>query len=603
MQVGRRSTLRNRWLASEKRFFIFKLHGDVEDLQTIVLTKRDYRDIINSSEAYRTALSQILATRTALFIGYGLRDYDLNLVLSEQASLFKLYNRRHYALLPDPGTILPKAFLEHYNVTVIPYSSKKQHAQLETLVSGLAKLVKPAQRPNEGQGPREIRKLMEIEREYCRALDTHIEQARARFLRDEAWSFLTAEDQQLVSESLEFWEEKEVSVRNTEAALRQSQKMEAIGQLAGGIAHDFNNLLAVIRGNAELALSQAEQLGPSEALDCVKEVIAAGDRAAALTRQLLAFSRKQVMQPVPVKLNEVVGNLAQMLKRLIGEDIDLDFQYAAELPRVQADIGMIEQVLVNLVVNARDAMPKGGCLTIKLSAVDVDLRRATEIPEARPGLYVRLSVADTGCGISEEVLPHVFEPFFTTKEVGKGSGLGLSTVYGIVRMHSGWIDVESKVGRGTTVHVLLPTTRAVAMPVPEDVDPNNLRGNETILLVEDDAPVRFMISGVLRKHGYQVTEAPHGPAALNAWKASSGAFDVLVTDMIMPQGMSGYELSLLLLRESPKLAVIYMSGYAAELTKADSLSLDYHFLQKPFAHRQLLRVVRSAIEARTSQQR
>jgi signal transduction histidine kinase len=247
-----------------------------------------------------------------------------------------------------------------------------------------------------------------------------------------------------------------------ESQLRQAQKMEIIGQLAGGVAHDFNNILTVIQGNASLL--QNTELKPEESQECMQQIAQAAERAATLTRQLLMFSRKQVMQPVNLNLNEVVAQMSKMLRRVLGEHISLQSNYAADLPLICADTGMIEQILMNLVVNARDAMPTGGSLTITTGVKNVDAEQATQTPGASPGLHVWLSVGDTGCGITPENLQRLFEPFFTTKEVGKGTGLGLATVYGIVQQHHGWINVASEVNRGTTFQIYFPT---LANPPPK----------------------------------------------------------------------------------------------------------------------------------------
>ena len=394
--------------------------------------------------------------------------------------------------------------------------------------------------------------------------------------------------------------ESEARYRSSEAQLRQSQKMEAIGQLAGGIAHDFNNLLAVMRGNTELILMMESQFS-KQAGDCLKQVVAAADRAANLTRQLLTFSRKQVMQAQPVNLNEVIANFTKMLKRVIGEDIQLRLNYAGRLPFVQADVGMIEQVLVNLVVNARDAMPKGGQLLIATETTHLNARFAKAHPEARAGDFVCLSVTDTGTGIAAENLPQIFEPFFTTKEVGKGTGLGLATVYGIVQQHQGWIEVGSKLGTGSTFKVLLPAVSQppAAAAAPERVEAKPAGGCETILLVEDEEAVRSMTTRLLERFGYHVRQAASGPQALEVWRTHKAEITLILTDMIMPESMSGRELVEQLLAERPVLKVIFMSGYSGDNVSKDTAFLRRtrtRFLQKPCNSRTLLQTVRESLD-------
>jgi two-component system cell cycle sensor histidine kinase/response regulator CckA len=394
--------------------------------------------------------------------------------------------------------------------------------------------------------------------------------------------------------------ESEARYRLSEAQLRQSQKMEAVGHLAGGIAHDFNNLLAVMRGNTELVLMTESQLSDAVS-DCLKQVVSASDRAANLTRQLLTFSRKQGMQPQPLDLNEVVGNFAKMLKRIIGEDFRLQCTYAARLPAVQADVGMLEQVLVNLAVNARDAMPKGGQLLILTETTRLDAAHASAHPEARAGDFVCLSVTDTGTGIAAEHLPHLFEPFFTTKEVGKGTGLGLATVYGIVQQHEGWIEVASELGAGSTFKIFLPALEPslAAVSATEPVEAKPAGGSETILMVEDDEAVRSLTSRILRRSGYHVHEAASGPQALELWRAHKQEIALVLTDIIMPEHMNGRELADQLRAERPDLKVIFISGYSGETVGKDSAvpwRTGTGFLQKPCHRHTLLQTVREALD-------
>ncbi|MGA2786603.1 MAG: response regulator [Verrucomicrobiota bacterium] len=377
--------------------------------------------------------------------------------------------------------------------------------------------------------------------------------------------------------------------------LHQARKMEAIGQLAGGIAHDFNNLLTVIHGNVQLVLMDESQL-KEENRQCLKQITDATERAADLTRQLLTFGRKQVIQFQPLDLNHVIGSFTKMLKRVIGEHITLQCRCAKDLPAVNADVGMIEQILLNLIVNSRDALPQGGSIVIATETVSIDASRAETHPEAQTGEFVCITVRDTGMGIYPEYLPRIFEPFFTTKEAGKGTGFGLATVYGIVKQHRGWIEVSSQVGNGTTFKIFLPAsgTGAAIKPVPQKKAIPAGR-HEKILLVEDDADVRTVTRGVLEGSGYQIWEAANGLEALNVWKKNASQIDLLLTDFIMPGGLNGTELAARLRGERPNLKVILMSGYNSDLP--GNIQPHSHILSKPFSLESLTETVRSCLDA------
>jgi two-component system, cell cycle sensor histidine kinase and response regulator CckA len=391
----------------------------------------------------------------------------------------------------------------------------------------------------------------------------------------------------------------EEALREAQENLRQSQKLETMGQLAGGVAHDFNNLLTVIRGNAELGMMAARG-SSGKVSECLDQISAASERAANLTRQLLTFSRKQMMQPQLVNLDDVIMNLGKMLKRIIGEAIDLQYRYSPALPPVQADTGMLEQVLVNLVVNARDAMPNGGQLLITTERLAFPAAPASSHPEARPGDFICLTVQDTGTGISPENLPRIFDPFFTTKEVGKGTGLGLATVYGIVKQHQGWIEVSSRVGAGAAFKIYLPAlpcARPASSQGTSDAEPP--RGKETVLLVEDEEAVRSITRLLLEHSGYRVLEAGSGPEALKIWESAAPEVDLLLTDVIMPEGVTGCKLARDLLGRKTSLKVIFHSGYGGEVMRESSELLrqtNSCFLQKPCAPRDLLCAVRRCLD-------
>ncbi|HEV7745398.1 MAG TPA: PAS domain S-box protein [Pyrinomonadaceae bacterium] len=387
----------------------------------------------------------------------------------------------------------------------------------------------------------------------------------------------------------------EEALQASEEQLRQSQKLEAVGQLAGGVAHDFNNLLTVITGYSDLTLKKLAQGDPARGN--VEEIKKAGERAASLTRQLLAFSRKQVLQPKVLNLNAIVSDVDKMLRRLIGEDIDLLTILEPGLGKINADPGQIEQVVLNMVVNARDAMPLGGKITIETSNVYLDNEYGRSHTAIRPGNYVMLAFSDTGTGMDAATQAHIFEPFFTTKGQGKGTGLGLSTVYGIVKQSEGNVWVYSEVGQGTTFKVYLPRVDDAA-PIETDSETavNMKRGRETVLLAEDEEPVRRLTKTILESNGYQVLEAMSGAQALSIYKDHAGPVNLIVTDVVMPR-MGGRELAESLKTLSPKIKVLYVSGYTDDaIVRHGLLDQKMAFLQKPFTPDALLRKVREVLD-------
>ena len=373
--------------------------------------------------------------------------------------------------------------------------------------------------------------------------------------------------------------------------LRQAQKMEAIGQLAGGVAHDFNNILAVILANAEFGL---EDLGPDDVgVEQLTEIRDAANRAAGLTRQLLTFSRKQKRQPRPLALNAVVTGIEVMLTRIVGEDIAMSATIAPDLGTIEADRGEIEQILMNLVVNARDAMARGGRLVLETTNTIVDAMLAMHLGVA-PGRYVVLAVTDTGCGMSEAIRERIFEPFFTTKPVDRGTGLGLATVFGIVKQANGGIDVESEVGRGTTFRIYWPRSDAAitTTTLPRFVPP---RGTGTILIVEDDRQLRQILRQYLTSWGYTLLEAPNGAAALELVRGHAGTIELLLTDLVMPD-LDGRSLSQQVLLQRPRMKIVFMSGYTEHVALATAaFGPQDLFLQKPFTAQALAEMLGQAL--------
>ncbi|HYA92156.1 MAG TPA: ATP-binding protein [Thermodesulfobacteriota bacterium] len=384
----------------------------------------------------------------------------------------------------------------------------------------------------------------------------------------------------------------EEALRNSEEQLRQSQKIEAIGRLAGGIAHDFNNLLTIISGDCQLSLLELKEKDPLR--ENIEEIKRTSEKAADLTRQLLAFSRRQILDVKVLDLNSVLRDLDKMLHRLIGEDIELVTLLADDLGRVKTDPGWVEQIIMNLAVNARDAMPDGGKLTIETANVELDEAYARRHIAVKPGWYVMLSVSDTGVGMTPEVRQHVFEPFFTTKQKGKGTGLGLSTVYGIVKQSGGNIWVYSEPGQGTTFKIYLPSVDESLEEEREKVTREEFpRGSETILVVEDEEDVRRLAVRVLERQGYRVLEASCGDDALVLGK---DPIHLILTDVVMP-GMSGRQLADRLRSFHPEITVLYMSGYTDnDITHHGVLEKGVNYMQKPFTVDTLAKKVREVLD-------
>jgi PAS domain S-box-containing protein len=390
--------------------------------------------------------------------------------------------------------------------------------------------------------------------------------------------------------------EVEEKLSETERQLRQSQRLEAVGRLAGGVSHDFNNMLGAIMGFTDVILTA---LDPSDPLvEDVTQIKRAADRASALTKQLLAFSRTQILQAEVFDLNDAVSSMEQMLGRLLREDIELRVELCSKPCHVRADPGQMEQVIMNLAVNGRDAMPDGGKLTIRSSRVEVTEEQAAAHPDAEPGDYVAIEVADTGCGMDAETRSHIFEPFFTTKKRGEGSGLGLSTVYGIVRQSGGYVTVESKPGEGTSFRVFLPRARPTeARPAPKQPEVEKLHGDETVLVVEDEEAIRVLVTRILKMFGYDHLVAQNGGQALLICEKHPSRIDLMITDVVMPD-ISGPELERRLRPIRPEMKTLYMSGYNdIEVVRARREREGSAFIPKPFTARQLARKVRELLDS------
>ncbi|MBU1063732.1 PAS domain S-box protein, partial [bacterium] len=398
-----------------------------------------------------------------------------------------------------------------------------------------------------------------------------------------------------ITERKKMEEEKET----LEYQLRQSQKLESIGTLAGGVAHDFNNLLTIIQGRTQLLLLDTNENDPKSR--DLRQILDASTRAASLTRQLLLFSRKETMEMKTVNLNQTINNLLKMLNRLIGEDLSVKTILTPELWSVEADEGNLEQVIMNLTVNARDAMPDGGILTIQTENLQLSEKDCKIIPESNTGHFVRLMIEDTGTGIPKDIIDKIFDPFFSTKAVGKGTGLGLSVVYGIVKKHNGWINVYSETDQGTTFKIYLPATKSSAQEKinEKDITIELLNGNgERVLLIEDDPGVLKYAESALRQFGYSPFPALDGKQAIAVFQQEAGNFDLILSDVVLPD-INGLDLVVKLTEEHPGIPVIMCSGYTEDKVKQSIINnRGFGFVQKPYKVHELLKIIKETITGR-----
>ena len=534
---------------------------------------------------------------------------DVILVKSAADLRIERINRAAEALLGRPREeVLDRTLADLGPADVAEHSramDREALAQRESLPAAEVQVETPGGRrwlrarrvpiPGDDGAPRHLLIVAEDITE-CRRLEEGLREMNAELERRvvERTAALVDANARLEKEAAERRRTAEALARSEEQFL-QAQKMEAVGRLAGGVAHDFNNLLSVILGYCEL-MADDPQVEEGVRAD-VQEIARAGQRASDLTRQLLAFSRQQVLAPAVVELNEILADVEPMLVRLLGEDIELRFVSRPGLGKVLVDPGQLEQVILNLAVNARDAMPRGGTLTLETDDVELDAAYAAEHPEATPGPHVMLAVTDTGTGMDAATRARIFEPFFTTKEKGKGTGLGLSTVFGIVRQSGGTVWVYSEPGHGTTFKIYLPRTReAVVSSVAPPPDPSP-RGTETVLLAEDDGPLRLLVRTALARLGYQILEAQSADEALLLCARFSGPIHLLLTDVVMPK-VGGRELAERLAEQRPDTRVLFMSGYTDDtVVRHGVLAAGIAFLQKPVTPQSLARKVREVLDA------
>ncbi len=406
-------------------------------------------------------------------------------------------------------------------------------------------------------------------------------------------------DQWTLSLKQEIAERKQAerALKESQEFIMRQERLAAVGQLTAGLAHEFNNILTIVQGHAFLLMNNPDL--DEESIKSVNHINDGVERTARLIKQMLALSRKQVMRRKPLDMKETLGHTADMLSRILGEGVVLKIEIAPRLPPVLADAEMFQQIIVNLVVNARDAMSSGGRLTIRADEARFAARDLSAKSNRKPGRFVRLSVADTGSGMDSDIIQHLFEPFFTTKDVGKGTGLGLATVHGMVNQHQGWIEVESKIGQGTCFDIYLPVADdSPEKPFPQ-AEPSEIpSGKETVLMIEEQQALRQLVREVLQNHGYQVLEAPGAAEALRLWDGSASKIDLAMIDVSLLNDMSGRDVAARLWEENPRLPVIFVCDYTQEMAERNEESgHSVTYLSKPYRPEQLIQVVRSAIDA------
>lgn len=434
-------------LCTQKRFFIFKMHGDAEDIETVVLRKKDYQKVIHSSPLYQASMSNIFATRTALFIGYGLRDHDLDLILGAHASLYKEYGRRHYALFPDAGNVLRKSFSENYNIRIIPYSSKDGHKELQLMMGELSRQVKALPPSTEDEELQRLKQLIDIESRYCEKLGTYIELERAKYLRSRRQEArFTPEQQKLIQASIQHWE-----------ILADEKAKLLLGTIGTAFSHEFKNVLSSIQKLSAKLASQAPEGPLRESANGIISAINLGKR---LVRTIQSLGENAAIErDGTFEINDLLTKMADGLSAFLGNDVRITFVLFTKPLWITAIPQMFEQVMMNLLVNARDAISHKGLITIATNSVSITNEYLAGHPDALVGSFVCISVSDNGCGISQKDLPRIFEPFFSSKEK-KGTGLGLCVTKEIVRRNGGWIEVKTRLRHGSTFSVFLPEVDA-----------------------------------------------------------------------------------------------------------------------------------------------
>ncbi len=604
-----RNTAHLAQLTASRSFYILKIHGHVDDIESVILSRGDYHRLIHNNPAFKSTISNIIGSKTLVFIGYSLNDPDLNLLLSEHVTMFRGFSSRHFAFLAKPGKVLSSSLADNFNITAISYDPADNHAALKRILKDLLSAVLNAQdsldiediRNRSAKVPamQKVREIMRYESRICTYLNTHIELERARFLQLQSHtaSFTTGE-KDLISKSIEFGETQKREMAALQAELSRSHRMEAIGTLAGGIAHDFRNILTVITANNELSIASSGV--PTHVISNLKQIRIASERAQALIRQILAFSRGGETEKKSFDIVDAISESVAFLRSTIPASAIIKWAPPLQSFTINADRSQIQQVILNLGINAAQSLKDAtGEIVVAVNSLEKSASGIERIAKLPPGRYVCMTIKDSGCGISPQDILRIFDPFFTTKAAG--TGLGLSVVHGVVESHGGSIEVFSKLGAGTTFEVILPSYVG-SLPKPQNPPrTESAATSKVIALIDDEPSILSVTSLVLKSSGHKVIEFEDAEAAVRYILDKNTRLDLIITDQVMPK-FSGLDIAKSVRKARLGIPVIICSGYSLDIDKTKRAGA-FAIIEKPFRPVEFMAVVNSALAPKFSKRR